>query len=84
MKLWIQKICVYTLMSMFAEIPDAFDSADFNRLGLLAERGVDGAADIISLVAELRGISSDVEENRENLDMALQQLAETPLACTGK
>jgi hypothetical protein len=67
------------LMSMFAEIPDAFDSADFDRLGLLAERGVDGAADIISLVAELRGISSDVEENRENLDMALQQLAETPL-----
>ena len=67
------------LMSMFAEIPNAFDSADFNRLGLLAERGVDGAADIISLVAELRGISSDVEENRENLDMALQQLAETSL-----
>lgn len=67
------------LTSRFAALSDVLDSSDFNRLGILAERGVNGAAEIIDLVAELNGLSSSVEENRQQYDMTIQQLQDTPL-----
>jgi hypothetical protein len=67
------------LTSRFASLTEAFDSADFRRLGLLAARGVEGAAEVISLAAELQGLSSSVTENREAYDLAVEQLEETNL-----
>ncbi len=67
------------LASRFAGLTEAFDSADFRRLGLLAARGVEGAAEVISLAAELQGLSSSVTENREAYELAVEQLEETNL-----
>ena len=67
------------LVSRLAELGDAIPADEMVQLGRLAQRDVDGAAQLISLVSELQGLEKAVETNREAHQDAAQATMETEL-----
>jgi len=72
------------LVSMLSDLSDSIPAEDLRQLGIAAERGREGAAELISLVSELQGLESSVEANREAYDAAVQGLRDSDvLALSG-
>lgn len=67
------------LVTMLAELGESVPTEELQNLSIFAARGVDGASELISLIGELQGLNTDIQENREGMSDAIQGLAGSDL-----
>ena len=67
------------LLTMLAVIPDTVTADEFKGLGLQADRGNEGAIQLINFLGELNGLGKSVTETKATMDNAEQQLRDAAL-----